>query len=146
MNVEAPITTPDPLEAVKQWFALLGSFCAAVDFDSAEAIFAPEVVSFGTKARIVSGIEHVRRNQWEGIWPNIKNFKLNAEEAQGGGNETTAWGVTTWTSTGFDEQHQPFERPGRATIILERRDGRWLALHTHFSLNPGTSQTTHGAG
>ena len=29
-----------------------------------------------------------------------------------------------------------FERPGRATVILEQRDGALKALHTHFSLVP----------
>jgi ketosteroid isomerase-like protein len=143
---EPPITTNDPMEALRAWFGLLGRYCAAVDFDSAEAIFASDVVSFGTRAQIVAGIEHLRRNQWEGIWPNIDAFVLDVDAVQGGGDDKTAWGVTTWTSTGFDPEHRPFDRPGRATVILERRDGRWLAVHTHFSLAPGTPQTTHGAG
>ena len=143
---EPPITTTDPLEAVRAWFALLSSYCAAVDFDSAEAIFADDVVSFGTRAAIVSGMEHLRRNQWEGIWPNIRDFRIDVEHVEGGGSETTAWGVATWSSTGFDEQHQPFDRPGRGTVILERRDGRWLAVHTHFSLAPGRRRGPLGAG
>ncbi len=142
---EPPIATTDPLEAVRQWFALLSTYCAAGDFDSAEAIFADDVVSFGTKAAIVSGMEHLRRNQWEGIWPNIRDFRIDVEHVEGGGNEHTAWGVANWSSTGFDEEHQPFDRPGRGTVILERRDGRWLAVHTHFSLAPGTPQRTFGA-
>ncbi|MGE3984936.1 MAG: nuclear transport factor 2 family protein [Dehalococcoidia bacterium] len=143
---EPPITTTDPLEAARQWFGLLSSYCAAVDFDSAEAIFAGDVVSFGTKAAIVAGMEHLRRNQWEGIWPNIRDFRIDVEHVEGGGNEDTAWGVANWNSTGFDEQHEPFDRPGRATVILERREGRWLAVHTHFSLAPGTPQRTFGVG
>jgi ketosteroid isomerase-like protein len=146
MDDDPSITTTDPLEAVRQWFALLSRYCAAVDFDSAEAIFADEVVSFGTKAAIVSGRELLRRNQWEGIWPNIDGFSIDVAHVEGGGDEHIAWGVATWTSTGFDEQHQPFDRPGRGTVILERRDGRWLAVHTHFSLAPGTPQRTFGTG
>src|SRR5690606_5141380 len=65
MPADNPITTDDPREAVRLWFELLDRYCAAVDFDSAEAIFAPDVYSFGTKAAVVSGIEHVRRNQWQ---------------------------------------------------------------------------------
>jgi ketosteroid isomerase-like protein len=146
MNDEPPITTSNPLEAVTQWFALLSRYCAAVDFDSAEAIFADDVVSFGTKATIVSGRTPLRQNQWQGIWPNIEGFSIDVAHVEGGGDETVAWGVATWTSTGFDEAHQPFNRPGRGTVILERRDGRWLAVHTHFSLAPGTPQRTFGAG
>jgi hypothetical protein len=29
-----------------------------------------------------------------------------------------------------------FRRPGRATIAFAQRDGRWLAVHTHFTLIP----------
>jgi hypothetical protein len=123
---QPPITAAEPLEAVRQRFALLSDYCAAVDFDSAEAIVATDVVSFGTKATIVSGMEHLRRNQWEGIWPNIRDFRIDLASIEGGGNENTAWGVATWSSTGFDEQHRPFDRPGRGTVILECREGRWL--------------------
>jgi ketosteroid isomerase-like protein len=141
-----PITTDDPQQAVRQWFALLGRYCAAVDYTSAEAIFAPDVWSFGTKATVVGGLQHVRANQWQGIWPNIRDFRIELDQVRGGGDQRWAWGVTTWTSTGFDEQGRPYERPGRATIALERREGRWLAVHTHFSLAPGTPQRTFGPG
>ena len=96
---EPPNTTDDPLEALRAWFGLLGRYCAAVDFDSAKSIFAADVVSFGTKAQIVAGIELLRRNQWEGIWPKIDDFRIDVDAVRGGGNETPAWGVTTWTST-----------------------------------------------
>ena len=146
MPGDSPITTSDPHEAIRQWYALLSGYCAAVDYGSAEAIFAPDVFSFGTKARVVQGLEHVRANQWEGIWPNIADFEIDLAQIASGGDTGTAWGVTTWTSTGFDRDGKPYDRPGRATIILERRDRGWLAVHTHFSLAPGAPQQTFGAG
>ena len=139
-----PITDPDPAIAVRQWFTLLGELCALVDYDTAEGIFADDVVSFGTRADIVSGLENLRRNQWEGIWGNIADFKIDAGSIQGFGDQKVAWGVATWTSTGFDEGHKPFERPGRATVTLARRVEGWLATHTHFSLYPGTPPKTYG--
>ena len=141
---ERPITTADPAEAVRQWFDLLGGYCAAVDYEGGETIFADDVLSFGTKAPIVGGLAFVRQNQWEGIWPNIRDFRIEMENVRAGGDEGWAWGITTWTSTGFDSAGRPYDRPGRATIILERRDGRWLAVHTHFSLAPGSPQRTFG--
>ena len=104
-----PITDPDPTIAVRQWFTLLGELCALVDYDTAEGIFADDVVSFGTRADIVSGLENLRRNQWEGIWGNIADFKIDAGSIQGFGEQKVALGVATWTSTGFDEGHKPFE-------------------------------------
>ncbi len=140
----ALITTPDPRAAVREWFERLGKCCAAVDYASARAIFAPDVVSFGTKADIVSGPDLLQKDQWEGIWPNIRDFEIDLGSIHSGGDERHAWGVATWTSTGFHEDGKPFFRPGRATVTLERRDGAWLATHTHFSLNPGTPPRTYG--
>ena len=139
-----PVTTDDPVDAVKQWFALMEQYCASVDYEAAERIFAEDVVSFGTKMDIVSGLEHLRKNQWEGIWPNIKDFKVDLNSVHAGGDDRIAWGVATWTSTGFNEDGTSFFRPGRATTILERRDGVWVSVHTHFSLNPGTPPRTFG--
>ena len=139
-----PVTTDDPADAVRQWFALMERYCASVDYDGAEGIFAEDVVSFGTTMDIVSGRSALRRGQWESIWGNISNFKMDLDNVHAHGSGNQAWGVVTWTSVGFDGNHQPFYRPGRATVTLERRDGVWLAVHTHFSLFPGTPQRTFG--
>ena len=39
-------------------------------------------------------------------------------------------------SLGVKPDGSTFRRPGRCTVALARRDGRWLATHTHFSLFP----------
>ena len=140
-----PNTIADPKEAIREWFARLSRNCAAVDFDSETVDFANDVASFGTKADIVVGLDPLRKNQWEGIWPNIKDFTVDLDSIHSGGDESSAWGIATWTSTGFNEDGTSFHRPGRATTILEKRDGRWLSVHTHFSLNPGTPPRTFGA-
>lgn len=146
LSYAIPITNPDPEVAVQRWFILLGELCAGIDYDTAEGIFADDVVSFGTRADIVTGLGNLRRNQWEGIWGNIADFKVAPESILGFGDQNVAWGVATWTSTGFDQDHKPFVRPGRATVTLARRNGIWLATHTHFSLNPGIPPRTYGQG
>lgn len=139
------ITVADPQLAVTEFFEHLGRYCAAVDYDAAEALFAEDVVSFGTKASVITQRRHLRRQQWEEIWGNIADFRLDLEQIRAGGDERVAWGMAPWTSTGFDETGASFDRPGRATVILERFDDAWLAVHTHFSLVPGTPARTHGA-
>ena len=143
-EINPPVRASNPTEAVRQWFALMERYCASVDYDGAEGIFAEDVVSFGTTMDIVSGRKALRRGQWESIWGNISNFKMDLDNVHANGKGNQAWGVVTWTSVGFDGNHQPFYRPGRATVTLERRDGVWLAVHTHFSLYPGTPQRTFG--
>ena len=44
----------------------------------------------------------------------------------------------------FDADGNSFNRPGRATVILQKFEENWLAVHTHFSLLPGTPYKTFG--
>lgn len=141
---ETEITTRDRDRAVREWFDAFGSLVAAEEYGAARALVADDVVSFGTKAELVDGLDHLVDEQWRGIWPNIEDFSF--EEVRAGGEGDHAWGVATWTSTGFDEAGDAYHRPGRATVSFERREGRWLAVHTHFSLYPGTPRPTHGPG
>jgi len=83
--------------------------------------------------------------EWSGIWPNIRDFTIEFDQLHWGASGGLAWAMVPWNSTGFHPDGTAFPRPGRATVIFERRDGKWLAIHTHFSLFPGTPQTTHGA-
>ena len=138
------MTTNELQDGVREWFTQFGGYCAAVDYDSAAVLIAPDVVSFGTRMDIVSGLDNLMANQWRSIWPNIRDFRFDLSSLHSGGVGSTAWGVCLWTSTGFHEDGAGFERSGRATVILEVRAGRRVATHTHFSLNPGTSPRTYG--
>lgn len=136
------ITTEEPIQAVEEWLDVFGSYVAAESYAPAREMVAEDVVSFGTKADLVEGLDYLVEQQWKGIWPKIQNFTF--EEVHAWGTADRAWGVATWTSTGFDADGTPYHRPGRATLTFERREGRWLAVHTHFSLDPGTPRPTHG--
>jgi ketosteroid isomerase-like protein len=130
--------------ALRRWFEELQACVRKVDFAAGRALFAEDVIAFGTKADIVGGLDPLAANQWQPIWPNIADFTFLLDHLHAGHDGDLAWGVIPWTSTGFHPDGTPFDRPGRATVIFVRRDGRWLARHSHFSLNPGTPPTTHG--
>jgi len=132
------------IKEVRAWFEMLQRCVRAVDYDTAGGIFAPEVVSFGTRADLVRGLDALQAQQWSGVWPMIADFTFDLERLHVDGAGETVWAAVTWTSTGFHEDGTPFPRPGRATVAFVRRDGRWLATHTHFSLNPGTPARSHG--
>jgi len=141
------VTVAEPTEAVSEWFETLGACCASEDYERARGLIAEDVRSFGTKAEIVSGREKLEANQWRGIWPNIADFEFDLDSVvaeKAGDGDGRAWGAAVWHSTGFDEDGKSFDRPGRATVVLEHRDGAWVAVHTHFSLYPGTPQFTYG--
>jgi ketosteroid isomerase-like protein len=129
---------------IRAWFEALQRCVRAVDYATARAIFAPDVVSFGTRADLVRGLDALQAQQWSGVWPTIADFAFDLERLHAEGNDDIAWAAVAWTSTGFHEDGTPFARPGRATVAFARRDGRWLATHTHFSLNPGTPARSHG--
>ena len=85
-----PVKTDDPVSAVKQWFALMERYCASVDYDAAEQIFAEDVVSFGTAMSIVRGLKPLREGQWESIWGNISDFKMDLDNVHAGGSGSQA--------------------------------------------------------
>lgn len=131
-----PIIATDGIQALEEFFSRMSAYCAAVDFDSTETLFDPDVVSFGTKAAIVSGLTQLRSQQWEHIWPNIEGFEMHIEQMHGTCNADLAWGMLPWTSKGIDSTGKTYLRPGRATAVLQRSNSQWLCIHTHFSLAP----------
>jgi len=49
-------------------------------------------------------------------------------------DDAIAIAIAPWTSTGFHEDGTPFDRPGRATIVLARQpNNRWIGVHSHMS-------------
>jgi ketosteroid isomerase-like protein len=57
-----------------------------------------------------------------------------------------ATAIAPWTSTGYAPDGTCFDRPGRATMVLQKAlqngDG-WLCVHSHMSLNRGVPQESH---
>lgn len=127
---------------LRAWFEALQSCVERVDFGAGRELFVEEAIGFGTKASLAVGRQTLEASQWRGIWPNIRDFRFNLDDLRWGASGDQAWAIATWSSTGFAADGQPFDRPGRATVIFARREGAWKALHTHFSLYPGTRATT----
>ncbi|MBM4416977.1 MAG: nuclear transport factor 2 family protein [Chloroflexi bacterium] len=130
---------------IRAWFGQMETCVQTRDFTAARALFAADVIGFGTRASLVRGLGRLTEEQWHGIWPNIEGFHFDMTALATGGTGSMRWAVCPWSSTGFDEIHAPFDRPGRATVIFRvDDDGALRAIHTHFSLAPGTPQRTFG--
>lgn len=136
------------LDSLRDWFDTWAGYVRARDFPAARTLFAADVVGFGTHMRIVYGIDALERDQWRAVWPSIEDFTFLTDELEGGvsGDGQMAWAIVPWSSTGFSEAGERFERPGRATVIFQRAaaDSGWRGIHTHFSLAPGTPPRSWG--
>ena len=140
--------TDTPLGELRDWFDTWAAYVRARDFVAARALFSPGVMGFGTHMRIVHVLDALERDEWRAVWPTITGFTFLTDEIEGGvsTDNTTAWAIVPWSSCGYAEDGTPFDRPGRATVVFNRKSNGegWRAIHTHFSLAPGTPQKSWG--
>ena len=138
MNDGGSVPEAEAADAIaRAWLAEMEACVRDVDFARCRAIFADEVVGFGTRAAVAIGLEALEAEQWRHVWGRIRGFTFVAEELRCAryGDEAL-WLGCPWTSEGRGPDGAWRQRPGRITAVLERRDGRWLAVHTHHSLVP----------
>jgi ketosteroid isomerase-like protein len=134
---------PTPDQETLQWLREFEAACRGRDFEAGRRMFANDAVAFGTWAMAVHGLDNIVREQWRNVWPRIRNFTIDAKPVVRGDGET-AWIAAGWSSEATGPDGKPFKRPGRATFILARREGRWVCVHSHVSLQPTQSETAHG--
>ena len=108
----------------------------AVDFERAQPLFAEDVVAFGTFATVVVGRDRLEQEQWRNVWPRIRDFTFRLDELHCLASGADVCAIVAWDSLGTQTDGATFSRPGRATLLLTQRGGRWVALHSHFSLAP----------
>lgn len=132
----------DPMEGahaeIRAWLSAMADCVRAVDYDRARALFRQDVIGFGTYSGLLDGLDDLVAGQWRNVWPAIREFTFRLDELRAdiAASGDLAWVACPWDSLGANPDGATFPRPGRATVILTRQDGRWLAAHTHFSLYP----------
>jgi ketosteroid isomerase-like protein len=120
----------------RAWLAELEACVGAHDFARGRTIFAEDAVAFGSVAAMLVGLDALEQYQWRRVWPFIRAFRFTTDQLHCGVAGTTVWLACPWTSEGLRADGTTFPRPGRMTAVLQRDDGRWLAVHTHFSRVP----------
>jgi ketosteroid isomerase-like protein len=79
------------------------------------------------------------------VWGATSGFCFDMDQVTTRVRGDLAWILVPWASRTGRSDHGPLDRKGRATYIVERRNGKWLAVHTHHSLDPsGCSPGTFG--
>ena len=126
----------DALAPLRAWLADWQAAVRAVDFARGKTMCAADIVAFGTVAPMAAGLDNVMAAQWHKVWGNIRDFTVHTDRAVGAVIGDQGWVATTWDSLGKKPDGSTFRRPGRLTVAFQKRDDRWLATHTHFSLVP----------
>ncbi len=127
----SPATT-----AILDWLDQFAAAVRAVDFDAGRALFDADVVSFGTFARMVFGIDQLIDGQWKHLWGCTRSFQFSLNEAHVEVTGDLAWAALPWASQGRDAAGRWYDRAGRCTLVLRCRSERWLCVHSHFSRVP----------
>ncbi|HEY7043575.1 MAG TPA: hypothetical protein VH419_07905 [Nocardioidaceae bacterium] len=138
-------TTADWRE-IADWVTTFGGHVRRREFADAAEQFDPAVVSFSSLRDVVVGLDDLIEHQWQHVWPTIDGFEFDVDALHAfiSPDRCLAVAAVTWTSTGFDAEGDPFDRPGRATLVLgrDRPSAPWHGIHAHFSLNRGVPQPT----
>ena len=138
----------DDLTRVRRWFHRLQLHVQSVDYVGARALFAEDVVTFGTFSAFTIGREATEKEQWRQIWSRIDGFRWRLEDLRViiSGDRQTAVSMALFESIGYTEEGTPYERPGRCTIVLGRAtiEHDWVAQHIHASLFQGIPARSFG--
>jgi ketosteroid isomerase-like protein len=142
-----PLPTADAATRAEflRWLEIFSGYVRDVDFASAAPLWHPDVITFGTHRDLVRGFATTLATQWNNVWPKTADFAFVPDQTEvlASADETIAVVIAPWTSTGFSETGERFDRPGRATIVFHRTDSGWRVVHSHMSLHRGVPQTSH---
>src|SRR5258705_7731658 len=124
-----------PAATPEQWLQTFEAAVRARDFAGGRTLFATDAVAFGTWARAVAGLDNIMREQWQNVWPRIRDFRFEAD-ARVRTTGDSAWIAGGWLTEVTGPDGRPFTRPGRGTFVLERRGGEGAPGRTPLSPLP----------
>ena len=134
-------------KSIAAWLEVLERHVNGVDLVAARKMFDEAIVGFGSISTVI-GRDKLEATQWRLVWPTMEDFRFQIQglEARLSDDRKLALAAVTFMSKGIAENGQRYDRPGRATFVLARPslDAAWLAIHNHFSLNPGISHKSFG--
>jgi ketosteroid isomerase-like protein len=143
-----PTPDPDDLARVRAWFERLSAHVRAVDYEGARALFADDMIAFGTFENFITGRERVEQAQWRNVWGVTSGFRYRADDIRAivSADRLTAIGMGVFDSTGHHPDGTPYARPGRTTAAFSRRTigEDWVADHTHMSLFRDVPSVSYG--
>ncbi len=130
------MSTSLEIESIHDWLEGFSSAVRAKDYELGRTFFADEVVGFGSVAKRCDGLQNLEKNQWRNVWGVTTGFEFDLDSAVVDMQDTMAWAACSWQSFGKSASNEPVLRRGRSTFVFRKKNHRWLAVHSHFSLEP----------
>ena len=124
---------------LENWLRLFSKAVRGRDFSAGRALFDGAVTAFGTVCSRAESLDELVSCQWQAVWPQTTGFDFDYVTARAMTAVDWATVIAGWRSTGFANGGKPVERLGRATLVLHKSAAGWKAVHTHFSINPQSS-------
>lgn len=123
-------------ESIHDWLKGFSQAVRARDYESGRRFFSEEVIGFGSVAERCDGLQNLEVRQWRKVWDATTGFEFDLDTAAVNAEQNMAWAACSWQSFGTTAEGQTLLRRGRSTFVFCRIDGQWLAVHSHFSLEP----------
>ena len=126
-------------QQIEETIAAVVKAYSSGDYDTLGRYYAPEVtVVPGDYSPTLSGWTTVepRYRQAHAAFGHIELARENTKIARRG---KLAWASYQWRLAGVRGQ-ELLEVQGHTTLVLEKRDGRWLIVHNHTSLVPTAAE------
>lgn len=117
------------------------------DFAAARELFEhvhADVLVFGLHHDIEHGREALAAHL-EDLWAKEHFEKFDDEDAQVlmSADGTMAVVVSTFSTTGYHQDGEEFDRDGRTTSVHSKTSEGWRLVHIHSSLNAGVPHVSH---
>jgi len=124
------------MESIHHWLKGFSSAVRARNFELGRTFFAQDVVGFGSVAERCDGLKNLELQQWRKVWGVTTGFEFDLENAFVNIEGPMGWAASTWQSYGKTANGDDLLRRGRSSFVFRKHDGKWLAVHSHFSLEP----------
>ncbi len=126
-------TPPTPVTDTPE--AWLDQFVEAIrgnTLASGRLLFHDEVVGYGVITERMLGLESLVTQQWTPTWKRVATWEVTTVDLRVE-HDDIAVIAFCWERTNNDDRHVV---AGRATVVLQWFDGRWLCTHSHLSATP----------
>ena len=126
----------DDLAELRALFERLQEAVRALDYDAVQPLIADSALMFGSFENMMVGFVDMRDRQFRHVWPRIGDFTIELDTMRAAVRGDLAWAAFLFHTSAKDENGRSIRREGRMTFVLERRNERFVIVHSHDSLAP----------